>query len=125
MFILIEDGSMPGQAIGGWPNLFNLQRYDFFAELVRRLSRSRPLMASHREFILYLPRNPVTFGNAFGGETHIHVDFGDIIDQPRVRANTITRHRHEAHRLCATCNDDISPTRYDALGGHRDGLQPA
>src|ERR1017187_8577533 len=122
-FVLGEEGfgDFGFPAVGSDP--IDFEGHDLLVEPAFGLRVQGVLMAAVGESVGGIARDVVFALHALGGEPHVHVDFGAMVDEPRAGGDLVAAAGHQAHASRAARNDNVRAAGTDAVGGHGDGLQ--
>ncbi len=118
-FIALEDGLLRSGGRGG----FDFHGHNFLVEFALLLRRDGVLMAAQSERVGVFARDRVFALHALGGQSHAHVDFGPMIDEPGIGRGFEAAERGLAHGFGAAGDQDIGAAAAYAVGRQRDGLQ--
>src|ERR1700722_12873207 len=106
-FVLSEDGfdGLGALAVGADP--LELKGHDLVVELAFRLGAQSVLVAAEGEGVSSLAGDVVFALHPLGGETHVHIDFGPVIDEPGAGGDLVAAARDKDHGFRAARNDNL------------------
>src|ERR1700733_841661 len=122
-FVFSEDGFDSLRALAVRADPLEFKGHDFVIELAFGLGAQGVLVTAEGEGVGSLAGDVVFALHALGGETHVHVDFGPVIDEPGAGGGFVAAARDEAHGFGAAGDDDLGAPGAYAFGSHGDSLQ--